>query len=496
MLDKIFQDRKDKLTRLRELGLEEWPRRFPDVVASENVLAAAPPEGETEPSSESFRVAGRLLALRRFGKAGFGDLWDRTGKIQIGFQKDRLPEVDFQVYKLLDLGDIVGIEGRVGRTRTGEVTIWADRVELLSKALAPPPEKFHGLQDHELRHRRRYVDLFVNREVLDTFRCRSEIVRYLRGFLDERGFLEVETPMLHPIAGGAAARPFTTHHNTLDMDLYLRIAPELYLKRLIVGGLERVYEIGRNFRNEGISTRHNPEFTMLELYQAYADYQDIIALTEEMLSEVFRRFAGGTALKVGDRTIDVSTPWARRGYEELLQEHAGIGLNDSEGVQRKAAELKIDIAGLDLHKATNAIFEHTVEPTLIEPTFVIDYPKAICPLAKADPARPEIAERFELFINRLEIANAFSELNDPIDQEQRFRAQVDSRDEEAPAEVDLDYVRALSHGMPPAGGLGIGIDRLVMLATDSASIRDVILFPLLRRLSSDEEASQESEAAQ
>ncbi|MEQ8763847.1 MAG: lysine--tRNA ligase [Planctomycetota bacterium] len=496
MLDKIFQDRKEKLDRLAELGREVWPRRFEGAQATEKAVQAAPPEEEGGESSETFRVAGRLQALRRFGKAGFGDLYDRTGKIQIGFQKDRLSEEDFKVYKLLDLGDIVGIEGKIGRTKTGEVTIWADRVELLTKALAPPPAKWHGLQDHELRYRRRYVDLYANREVLETFRTRSGIVRHLRAFLDERGFLEVETPMLHPIAGGAAARPFITHHNTLDMELYLRIAPEHFLKRLIVGGLERVYEIGRNFRNEGISTRHNPEFTMLELYQAYADYNDIIDLTEAMLGGVFETFAGGSSIAVGDRTIDVSRPWKRARYEDLLKEHAGIGFGDPAAVQAKAKELKLDIAGLDPWKAINEIFEATVEPTLIEPTFVIDYPKAICPLAKADPERPEIAERFELFINRLEIANAFSELNDPIDQEERFRAQVATKDEEAPAEVDLDYVRALSHGMPPAGGLGVGIDRLVMLVTNSPSIRDVILFPLLRRLSEEEESSLASLTAE
>jgi lysyl-tRNA synthetase class 2 len=476
---KVPEDRKQKLDALREGGINPYANRCPGTRFIRGSLEAIERD-ETPPA----HVAGRILAVRHHGKSAFLRLKDSTGEIQVYLQKDRLGADEFEIYKLLDLGDFVAVEGECGRTRTGEATIFADRFQVLTKSLLPPPEKWHGLRDVELRYRHRYVDLFSNDDVVKVFRLRSRVVSEIRGFLAGRDFLEVETPMMHPIAGGAAARPFITHHNTLDMDLFMRVAPELYLKRLLVGGLDRVYEVNRSFRNEGISPRHNPEYTMLEAYQAYADYSDMMELTESLLVQVIRATRGEETetLEYQGRTISVRAPFARRPYGELLREKGGIGLEATpDEVRARAGALGIETKGVEHWKLLNEVFEKTVEPTLVDPTFVTDYPVPICPLSKAKEDDPTVAERFELFVAGMELVNAFSELNDPLDQEERFRRQVDSRDEEAPAEVDQDYVTALLYGMPPAGGMGLGVDRLIMLLSDSASIRDVILFPLLRR---------------
>jgi lysyl-tRNA synthetase, class II len=405
------------------------------------------------------------------------------------------PELQELVRRQLDDGDFLGVEGTVGRSKTGEPTLFAESGVLLAKALRPVPEKWHGLTDVELRYRYRYVDLFANPEVRRCFEFRSRVIADLRAFLHERGFLEVETPILHPIAGGAAARPFITHHNTLDMQLYLRIAPELYLKRLLVGGFEKVFEIGRVFRNEGISPRHNPEFTMLELYQAYVDFEAVMNLTEDVFVHLAGRHLEDATARIGGNEIRLARPFARRRYHDLIREYAAIDPFDAEAVRAKARELRLDVAGQSDPKILNLVFEETVEARLIQPTFVTHYPTAICPLAKASAAEPALAERFELFVNGWELANAFSELNDPLDQRRRFEEQVASKDPEAPAEVDEDYLRALEHGMPPAGGLGIGIDRLLMVLGGLPSIRDTILFPL-RRPTPERSTGDEPQAAQ
>ncbi len=482
MRSPIPSDRLQKLKALRERGVEPYPYRFPEARPIRDVLASLRDDATVEA-----RSAGRIVAIRGHGKAAFVDLKDRTGRIQVYFKRDALGEDAFEAYKLLDLGDIIGVDGTVAKTRTGEPTIFATAFSLLTKTLQPLPEKWHGLKDVEIRYRKRYLDLLSNEDVQRIFIRRAEIVRDIRAFLDERGFIEVETPTMHAIAGGAAARPFITHHNALDMDLYLRIALELHLKRLLVGGLERVYEIGRIFRNEGIDTRHNPEFTMLEAYQAYTDYHGMMELSESLLARLAERYFGPECrVPYGDGTLDCKPPFKRRSYRELVREHAGVDVEDRAGLARVARQLELDVAGLDLPHLANEIFEETCEPKLVDPTFVVDYPLAICPLAKSKAGEPTVAERFELFVNGTELANAFSELNDPIDQEERFVRQVASNDEEAPKEVDVDFVQALEHGMPPAGGIGIGIDRLVMLFTNSHSIREVILFPLLRKQEGEE----------
>jgi lysyl-tRNA synthetase, class II len=411
---------------------------------------------------QEVRVAGRLKTRRGQGKIGFADLWDDAGKIQLIAQFDKLGEEKMRAFHDLELGDIVGVTGTVGQSRRGEISVFVSDFVLMAISIQPPPDKYHGLTDVETRYRQRYADLIANTEVVELFRKRSLIVRSMREFLDARGFLEVETPMMQPIAGGAAARPFITHHNALNIPLYLRIAPELYLKRLVVGGLERVYEINRNFRNEGVDTRHNPEFTMMELYQAYADYFDMMELTEQMLAHICQQVNGTLQIQWGEHTIDLTPPWRRATMRELV---------------RDAIDLDIR-GGMDLIHA----FENSVEEKLIQPTFVMDFPIENSPLAKRKTDEPHLTYRFELFMAGQEIGNAFSELNDPLDQEERFRqqaAQKDKGDEEAQA-YDGDYVRALQYGLPPTGGLGIGIDRLVMLLTNNQSIREVILFPLLK----------------
>ncbi len=479
--------RRKKLQALRERGIDPYPNDFrPDHTTAE-VHARLSALGEAELARAApLSVAGRVMALRDFGKAGFLQVQDRAGRLQVHARRDRLGDEGFEVYRLLDLGDVIGVAGRPFRTRTGELTLEAAELRLLAKALRPLPEKWHGLQDVETRYRQRYLDLIVNPDARRIFEVRARAVRYLRDFLVARGYLEVETPMMQPIAGGAAARPFVTHHNALDVDLYLRIAPELYLKRLVVGGYERVFELSRVFRNEGVSTRHNPEFTMLEFYQAHATYEDLMALTEEMLVGLAHEVAGGTTLQYGGEAIDLARSWPRRTMAELVSEYASV---PAERVLER--ELLAPLAasrGITVHPNATAghllaaVFEAVVEPHLVQPIFVTQFPIELSPLARRNDRDPRFVDRFELFVARHEIANAFSELNDPEDQRGRFEEQLRARaagDAEAHA-MDADYVRALEHGMPPTAGEGIGIDRLVMLLTGATSIREVILFPHLR----------------
>jgi lysyl-tRNA synthetase, class II len=477
MRNPIPEARLQKLQALREKGVDPFPRRF-DGAEPIGGFRERIREGEMVP----VRAAGRVVAIRNFGKAAFLDVKDRSGRIQVYFKKDAIGDAAYEVYQLLDLGDLIGVEGDLGKTRTGEPTVFAKSFQLLAKSLQPLPAKWHGLKDVEIRYRKRYLDLIASEDVQKIFLRRADVIREVRAFLDGRGFIEVETPVLHSIAGGATARPFVTHHNALDMDLYMRIALELHLKRLLVGGLERVYEIGRIFRNEGIDATHNPEFTMLEAYQAYTDMSGMMELVETLFASLALKYFGESRrVPYGERELNFTPPFARRTYRDLLREHASVDLDDREGVKRVAQALKIDAAGRDHWDLANEIFEETVEPKLIDPTFVTEHPVAICPLAKAKASDPTVAERFELFVDHKELANAFSELNDPIDQEERFRKQVESGSDEVPKEVDVDYVVALEHGLPPAGGIGIGIDRLVMLLTNSHNIREVVLFPLLRR---------------
>lgn len=426
------------------------------------------------------------MAIRRHGKTAFCVLRDLSGEIQLYFRKDVLGEESYTLFKLLDIGDIVGIEGTVFVTHTGETTIRVEKWTLLSKSLRPLPEKFHGLTDKETRYRQRYLDLIVNPEVKDTFIKRSKIIKGIRKYLDDRHFLEVETPMLHTIAGGAAARPFKTHHNALDMDIYLRIAPELHLKRLLVGGLERVYEMNRCFRNEGIDTRHNPEFTTVELYQAYGDLEDVINITEDMVSKLAEMLYGTMKLTYIDKEIDLTPPWDRMTMIEAVKKFSGAdfeGITDVETARKMADEHDVEYGQFDgVGKIINAFFEKFVEENLIQPTIITGHPLEISPLTKQDRDNPLLTYRFEAFIYGRELANGFSELNDPIDQRNRFIEQMKERergDDEA-HQMDEDYCRALEYGLPPTGGLGIGIDRLVMFLTNSPSIRDVLLFPLSR----------------
>ena len=434
----------------------------------------------TDRRASGARCAGRIVLLRDIGKLIFITLRDRSGTIQIGLSKKMLSG-QWDLAKLLDLGDIIGAAGQLGRTRTGEITIWVeeDGLAFLSKCLTQPPEKFHGLADIDQRYRQRYVDLWANPEVMERFKKRSAIIATIRQGLEARGFLEVETPMMQAIAGGAAAKPFITHHNSLDLDLYLRISPELYLKRLLVGGLERVFEVNRSFRNEGLSRRHNPEFTMLEAYQAYGDYNVMMDLTEALVSACVEAHCDGPQMKFGDLDVDLTGPWRRAKYADLLREYGGCDIDDLAAVRAKARSLEIDEADMDDAVVINEVFEATVEHHLVDPTFVIDYPAVLCPLTKRSKENPDYAERFELFVARMELANAYTELNDPAQQYENFRIQLRGQ-EETMATMDTDYISALKYGMPPAGGLGIGIDRLVMILTGVTSIRDVILFPHLK----------------
>ncbi|MFT5288459.1 MAG: lysyl-tRNA synthetase class 2 [Planctomycetota bacterium] len=493
MTDLIHPDRLAKVEAIRSAGRDPFPARGVDATPIEEIHAG----GGTveEPGSlfeTSVTIAGRLLGSRDFGKLIFAPVLDRTGRIQVGLQKNKLTEW-WPQRKELDHGDIVGITGQLGRTQKGELTIWATEVKLLSKALAQPPEKWHGLTDVEARYRRRYVDLWASEGVRDVFVKRSRMFSIARRFLEERGFLEVETPTLHPISGGAAARPFVTHHNALDMDLFLRIAPELYLKRLVVGGLEKVFEVSRNFRNEGLSTRHNPEFTMLELYQAQGNFHHMMEIAESMIETLATELNGTTEVKFRGGTYDFKAPFKRQRYDELFKQANGFEIDDEEAVRARAKELDVHVdPSLGYWKLAAEVFEETVEESLTGPVFVTHYPVAISPLAKVDPDDCRYAERYELFVGGMELANAFSELNDPQEQQRRFEEQVERKDPDDPGEVDIDYVQALEYGMPPAGGLGIGMDRLAMVLLDQDSIRDVILFPAMKPRSGD---SAEEEAA-
>ncbi len=431
-------------------------------------------------------IAGRLMSKRGMGKAGFCDVQDRDGRIQIYVRIDEIGEESYEDFKKFDIGDMVGVKGSVFKTHKGEISIKVKDIILLAKSLQPLPEKWHGLKDPDLRYRQRYVDLIVNPEVKKDFIVRSKVIKSIREFLDKRNFLEVDTPLLNVIPGGASAKPFITHHNTLDIDLYLRIAPELYLKRLIVGGLERVYEIGRNFRNEGMSIKHNPEFTMLELYQAYTDYNGMMEITENLISNAAQEVLGTTKITYQGQEIDLTPPWSRISMHDAVKQHTGIDFDDisSDDEARKIAKEKnVHIDGNPTKgEILNLFFEEFVEEKLIQPTFIYDYPTEVSPLTKRKPGNPEYTERFELFITGREMGNAYSELNDPIDQRERFVNQMKKReagDEEAQI-IDEDYINALEYGLPPTGGLGIGIDRLIMLLTDSYSIRDVILFPTMK----------------
>jgi lysyl-tRNA synthetase class 2 len=474
----IFErQRQEKLNQIKQLGIDPYGGRYEDIEPAEEVKGRFKDGDETQQA----KCAGRIVLLRDIGKLIFITLRDSSGTIQVGLSKSLFGDDanEWKLAKLLEVGDIIGAAGRLGKTKTGEITIWADRLTLLSKCLCPPPEKFHGLADIDLRYRQRYVDLWANPEVMERFKKRSEIITTLRQFLTSKGFLEVETPMMQTIAGGAAAKPFVTHHNSLDLDLFLRISPELFLKRLLVGGMEKVFEINRNFRNEGLSRQHNPEFTMLEVYQAYANYNVMMDLTEELIYRCVEQYCPNKQIRFDEMTVDFTRPWRRARYTELLKQYSGCNFDDIKAIRTKARQLDIDEEALDDAIVANEVFEATVEEHLISPTFVVDYPAVLCPLARRKKDDNRFAERFELFVAQMELANAYTELNDPAEQYENFLTQLRGQ-EESLTKMDNDYVTALKYGMPPAGGLGIGIDRLVMILTGALSIRDVILFPLLK----------------
>ena len=504
--------RREKLARLIELGHDPWGGRFdnrqsiadirsrvtevqyqtddgnsielPGLDEDIDFRAWLSEQSQQHPGTlvgPKVRAAGRIVLKRDKGKLKFVDIRDQSGQIQLFIGKNQVGEAAWELSECFDLGDLIGVDGELRRTKTGELTIFAEQLHFHCKSIEPPPEKHHGLTDAELRQRMRYLDLTYGEGVMDRFLARTKIVQSIRQTLGERDFVEIEGPTLHAIAGGAAARPFTTHHNALDMDLFMRIALELHLKRLLVGGIDRVYELGRVYRNEGISPRHNPEFTMLEVYEAYGNYETMMDLTEQVVIDALRAIGSGYIVPWGDQEIDFTPPFQRKTYNELFAEHAGIDPNDESAIRQLAATIGFDIRGRHVDVLKNEIFEEKVEDALAGPIFVMDYPASICPLTKRKQGHPEIAERFELIIQGMEIANAYTELNDPDLQEQLFQTQLAGLSEEdSMAKMDHDFIRALRHGMPPAGGLGIGIDRLVMLLTNSQTIRDVILFPLLR----------------
>ncbi len=513
------ESRLAKLQKIEGLGIDPWGHYFPDriwsgdarkrageikyklnsgesldlpnfdAVSTEGTIEAIDyrawkqQAGEGEEIGPNVRVAGRIILSRGQGKLRFITLRDWTGDIQILIGKAQVGDQDFELSSLFDLGDWIGIDGRLGRTNTGELTVFAAKLHFMGKTLEPPPEKHAGLQDPDLKQRQRYLDLTYNEGVMHTFLARTKIVQSIRTTLANRGYCEIEGPTLHTIAGGAAARPFNTHHNTLDMPLVLRIALELHLKRLLVGGMERVYEMGRVYRNEGISPRHNPEFTMMECYEAFGNYEVMMDLTEQIILDALKATGQGYVVQWHDKTIDFTPPFARRTYDELFKECTGIDPADATAIANYAPTIGIDIQGKHPDVIKSEVFEEKVEDSLVGPIFVIDYPSSICPLTKRKTSNPAVAERFELFIHGMELANAYTELNDPLLQEQLFSQQLEGQAaEDSMANMDHDFVLALRNGMPPAGGLGIGIDRLVMLLTNSRSIRDVILFPLLRNM--------------
>jgi len=487
-LNDLLRQRRMKLDELREMGHNPFANDFPVSDCCEAVIVAhAEDDAETlAAGAAAYTVAGRIMARRDFGKAAFIQLQDRSGRLQIYVARDEIGEDAFNVFRKLDVGDIVGVVGKPFRTKTGELSLRASVLRLLTKSLLPLPEKWHGLTDVETRYRQRYLDLIVNPEVREVFRKRSRIVSAIRDFMVDHDFQEVETPMMQPIAGGATARPFVTHHNTLDMTLYLRIAPELYLKRLVVGGFDRVFEINRNFRNEGISVRHNPEFTMMEFYQAYATYEDLMNFTEKLLCQVTEQVCGTLQISYGGKPVNMAAPWQRLTVREAVLKYGKISADEVDDYDQLfvyAQKLGLQPEkGVGYGKLLTEVFEEVAEPHLWEPTFITSYPTEVSPLSRKNDQNSELVDRFELFIVGRELANAFSELNDPIDQKGRFLQQLaekEAGDEEAHA-MDEDYIRALEYGLPPTAGEGIGIDRLVMLLTDSASIRDVILFPQMR----------------
>lgn len=479
--DVLMEQRLQKLRRLREQGINPYPYRYERTHLSSDILGRF-----EELRGSPVRIAGRLMTMRVMGKASFAHLLDQSGKMQLYVRRDLVGEEQYALFKSLDLGDFVGVAGKPFLTRTGEITVEAGEVVLLSKALRGLPEKWHGLTDTETRYRQRYLDLISNEESRKVFQIRSRTIDGIRRFLVDRGFLEVETPILQPIHGGAAARPFVTHHNALDRDLYLRIALELYLKRCVIGGIERVFEIGRIFRNEGISTKHNPEFTMMEVYQAYADYHDIMVLLEEMISTVAMQVLGTTEIEYNGNTIDLKAPWPRLSLRQAIMDESGVDYDlypTAEGLYEAVRALGLrPEPGASRAKLIDVLLSEYVEPRLVQPTFLLDYPVEMSPLAKRKRDDDAVVERFEAFIGGMEVANAFSELNDPLDQRQRFEQQMADKaagDEETQP-MDEDFLTALEHGMPPTGGLGLGLDRLVMLLTGNPSIREVILFPQLR----------------
>ncbi len=483
--NELIRLRHEKLERMRRDGLDPFGGRYPVTYWAGPLHERLGKAADDELTAEGpVSLAGRIVALRHHGKTCFVHLMDQSGRLQLYARADRLGDA-YARFTDLDLGDFIGVTGSLMRTRTGELTLAVETFAFLAKSLRPLPEKWHGLKDVETRYRQRYVDLIVNPHTREVFQLRSRVVKFLRAFLDARGFVEVETPMMQPIPGGAIARPFKTHHNALDMDLYLRIAPELYLKRLVVGGFERVYEINRSFRNEGVSTQHNPEFTMLEFYQAYADYTDLMSLTETMFVEMAQALLGRLALAWGEHAIDLAPPWRRLPFFSGVSAALGVTVTpdtDAATLARAAGAVGLDVEGQPADKIWKEAFDARVEPTLVAPTFVTDFPIELSPLAKRKRENPKLVDRFELYIGRREMANAYSELNDPIDQLGRFREQAAllARGDEEAHWLDEDYVRALEYGMPPAAGEGIGIDRLVMLLADQPSIREVILFPHLR----------------
>ena len=488
--ESLLANRAVKLERLRSNGVDPYPPRFHRTC--DNAAAAAAFEAVEAGScpaedAQGVSLAGRIVSMRVMGRAAFLDLQDASGGIQVLLRRNNMGD-DFELLKDLDIGDHLGVEGSLIRTRTGEITIDAQRMCVLAKGMRPLPEKYHGLRDTETRYRQRYLDLIANREIMPVFKLRSKVISGIRRFLDDRGFLEVDTPVLVPVAAGAHARPFITHHNALDQQLYLRIATELYLKRLIIGGLDKVYEIGRVFRNEGIDQDHNPEFTLLESYEAYADYNHVMRMVEEMISGLAKEVLGSTAVSVGDRVIDFTPPWRRADLREELQRRGGIDIDacSDQDLQRRAAALGVDTGFRDSRgRIIDKLLSSLVEPHLVQPTFLLDYPEEMSPLAKAKPGAPGYVERFEAFACGMEIANSYTELNDPRVQRERFEAQEEIRrlyqDEEVDRQ-DEDFLTAMEYGMPPTGGLGIGIDRLVMLLSGQTSIRDVVLFPQMRSL--------------